>query len=50
MADVGTHLADLALWFVAPDQTVDYATQIQMLAADRCPLLGYERAVFTAPY
>jgi hypothetical protein len=39
MADVGTHLADLALWFVAPDQPVDYATQIRMIAADRTPLL-----------
>jgi hypothetical protein len=39
MSDVGTHLADLALWLVAPDQAVDYATQIQMLAADRAPLL-----------
>lgn len=39
MADVGTHLADLAIWFVAPDQPVDYATQVQVLAADRTPLL-----------
>jgi predicted dehydrogenase len=39
MADVGTHLADLAIWFVAPDQAVDHATQVQMLAADRTPLL-----------
>lgn len=39
MADVGAHLADLAIWFVAPDQPVDYATQIQMLAADLTPLL-----------
>ena len=39
MADVGTHLADLAIWLVAPDQAVDYATQIRMLAADRAPLL-----------
>lgn len=39
MADVGTHLADLAMWFIAPDQAVDYATQIQMLSADRTPLL-----------
>jgi hypothetical protein len=39
MADVGTHLADLAIWFIAPELEVDYATQIQMLAADRTPLL-----------
>lgn len=42
MADVGAHLADLAIWFIAPDQPVDYATQIQMLAADRVPLLVSE--------
>jgi len=39
MADVGTHLADLAIWLVSPDQAVDYATQIRMLAADRTPLV-----------
>lgn len=39
MADVGTHLADLAIWFIAPEQPVDYTTHIQMLAADRMPLL-----------
>jgi predicted dehydrogenase len=39
MADVGTHLADLSMWLVAPEQAVDYTTQIQMLSADRCPLL-----------
>jgi hypothetical protein len=39
MADVGTHLADLAIWFICPEQAVDYTTQIQMLAADRTPLL-----------
>lgn len=42
MADVGTHLADLAIWFISPDQPVDYATQIQMLRADRTPLLVNE--------
>jgi predicted dehydrogenase len=39
MADVGTHLADLALGLVAPEQPVDYRTQIQVLAADRSPLM-----------
>lgn len=39
MADVGTHLADLSMWLVAPDEAVDYATQVRMLAADRAPLL-----------
>ncbi len=32
-------LADLALWFIAPEQAVDYATHIRMLSADREPLL-----------
>lgn len=39
MADVGTHLADLSMWLIAPEQVIDYATQVQMLAADRSPLL-----------
>lgn len=39
MADVGTHLADLSMWLIAPDQPIDYATQIHMLAADRSPVL-----------
>jgi predicted dehydrogenase len=39
MSDVGTHLADLAIWLISPDQAVDYATQIRMLAADRTPLV-----------
>jgi predicted dehydrogenase len=39
MADVGTHLADLALGFVAPDQPVDHHTDVQMLDADRWPLV-----------
>jgi len=39
MADVGAHLADLALWLVAPEQEVDYRTDVTMIAADRAPLL-----------
>jgi predicted dehydrogenase len=39
MADVGTHLADLALWFVAPDQPVNHHADIQLLDADRWPLV-----------
>src|SRR5207248_2353875 len=39
MADVGTHLADLALWLVAPDQPVDYKTEIKLLDADRWPVV-----------
>jgi hypothetical protein len=39
MADVGTHLADLALWFVAPDQPVDHRADVRLLDADRWPLV-----------
>jgi predicted dehydrogenase len=39
MADVGTHLADLALWFVAGDQPVDYRTDVTHLEAEGWPLL-----------
>ncbi len=39
MADVGTHLADLAIGMVAPDRAVDYKTQVQVLAADRSALV-----------
>ena len=39
MADVGTHLADLALQLIAPEQPVDYRTDIQLLSAERSPLL-----------
>lgn len=37
VADVGTHLADLALWFIAPDQAVDYRREVTVLDADRWP-------------
>lgn len=39
LADVGTHLADLAIWFIAPDQTVNYQTDIRLLDADGWPVL-----------
>lgn len=39
MADVGTHLADLALWLVAPDRAVDYRADVEIVDADRWPLL-----------
>jgi hypothetical protein len=39
IADVGTHLADLALWMVSPDQSVDYRTEVRLLDADRWPLV-----------
>ncbi|HEV3386392.1 MAG TPA: putative oxidoreductase C-terminal domain-containing protein [Gemmata sp.] len=39
LADVGTHLADLSIWLIAPDQSVDYRNEISLLTADRWPLL-----------
>ncbi len=38
MADVGTHLADLALWLVAPDRPVEVGTDAAVLEAERHPL------------
>lgn len=38
MADVGTHLADLALWLISPELAVDHRTDIQMLDAKSWPL------------
>lgn len=39
MADVGTHLADLALWLVCPDRAVDHRRDVALLDADRWPLV-----------
>lgn len=39
LADVGTHLADLALWFVAPDVPVEAGRDAAVLDADRWPLI-----------
>jgi len=39
LADVGTHLADLAIRLIAPDQSVDYRSEISILNADRWPLV-----------
>jgi predicted dehydrogenase len=39
MADVGTHLADLALWIVAPDKPLEPGTDATVLDADRWPLV-----------
>jgi predicted dehydrogenase len=38
MADVGTHLADLALWIAAPDQPVEVGRDAAVTDADRWPL------------
>jgi predicted dehydrogenase len=39
MADVGTHLADLALWFIAPDFPIDYRRDVTVVDADRWPVV-----------
>jgi predicted dehydrogenase len=39
MADVGTHLADLALGLLAPDDAVDYQRDIHFHGAESWPLL-----------
>ena len=38
LADVGTHLVDLSLWLIAPDQPVERG-DVQLVDADRWPLL-----------
>src|SRR5256885_17049107 len=37
MADVGTHLADLALWLLFPLEAIDCRTDVEILAATRWP-------------
>lgn len=37
MADVGTHLADLALWLTFPDEPIDHRADIEVLSAIRSP-------------
>jgi predicted dehydrogenase len=37
LADVGTHLVDLAQWTLFPDQAIDAQKDLQMLAAERWP-------------
>ena len=37
LADVGTHLVDLAQWTLFPGRAIDYRTDIRMLAASRWP-------------
>jgi len=38
IADVGVHLADLALWLVSPNQSVDVRRDLAILDANRWPL------------
>jgi predicted dehydrogenase len=37
LADVGTHLVDLAQWTLFPERAIDYRKDIEMLAARRWP-------------
>jgi predicted dehydrogenase len=37
LADVGTHLADLAAWMLFPEQPIDYQHDIRLLSAMRWP-------------
>ncbi len=37
LSDVGTHLADMAQWVLAPDATLDYHRDVRMLSARRWP-------------
>ncbi len=37
LADVGTHLVDLAQWTLFPEQAIDYRSDIRMLSASRWP-------------
>jgi predicted dehydrogenase len=37
IADVGTHLADLSIWMLFPDQALDYTADIEMLGARTWP-------------
>ncbi len=39
IADVGTHLVDLAEWTLFPDQALDYRRDIQILRSTRNPIL-----------
>jgi predicted dehydrogenase len=37
LADVGTHLADLAFWLLFPEQPIDYTQDVRVIDADRWP-------------
>ena len=38
LADVGTHLADLAFWLLCPEEALDYRRDLQILQASRWPV------------
>lgn len=37
LADVGTHLADLTFWMIAPERAIDYRKDLRVLSAERWP-------------
>jgi predicted dehydrogenase len=37
IADVGTHLADLAMWLAFPEQAIDHRSDIEIVSAGRWP-------------
>ena len=37
VADVGTHLADLAIWLAFPDEAIDYRRDVEVIDAERWP-------------
>ena len=39
IADVGTHLADLAMWLGFPEQAIDYQKDIEIVSAKRWPTI-----------
>ncbi|HLJ17523.1 MAG TPA: putative oxidoreductase C-terminal domain-containing protein [Bryobacteraceae bacterium] len=39
IADVGTHLVDLVFWTLFADQAIDYRRDVQVLHADRAPVI-----------
>jgi predicted dehydrogenase len=38
IADVGTHLIDLEMWTLFPDESIDYRRDVKVLKADHTPL------------
>jgi predicted dehydrogenase len=54
VADVGTHLADLAQWMLFPEQSIDYRRDIKVLAARRWPTViapgAFARVTGTAAF
>ena len=47
ITDVGTHLVDLELWTLFPDQAIEYRRDVRILKANRTPIFltrsGFER-------